>query len=263
MIVIPPRLPHLDPAMSWRDVARQCKEDWVAHEPNPDMPQVLIARRGGRNLAMVITRSPDRNAALTVVARLRIGFDADEIVFVSDSYMLVTQAPAEPSSDAGAPAVGAAAPNLVPGELARRWAAGDRDGISESLVVLVASRQDVTTASLSYTMQEKRLAWTDRDETENLVQVSGLVPDALRQIMALEPITANPEFAAIAGLFGFTRERALFHASRATLFDLARDGHRVFEMVTSAHLEWAHDKDKNEDRGQRLDSRSLYDPKAN
>jgi len=70
-------------------------------------------------------------------------------------------------------------------------------------------------------------------------EIIGLIPDALREIMAKKKIIDEiPGLKEIAERLEFTEERARYHTARAVMYMLAGKGCIIKDYVTPTHLEW-------------------------
>lgn len=137
-----------------------------------NLPACLTFFRGDEPVSLVIANEVQRDVALALMRMGRLGFEADTIYFSHDTY--------------GLTGFGADAPELAPGELQARWKAGDREGISEGLLLFEAkARIGVTVGRcLQYevlTLRKKhRVRWTDDFPMDG---ATGFIPRILGETM--------------------------------------------------------------------------------
>jgi ribosomal protein S27AE len=212
---------------SWEELARSTKEEWTRRE-GPDMPQVVIAERGGRPIAMAIMSACNRDDALQAAAMLRGAGDCDRIAMVNDTHFERSEA-----------APGGGPPRRKPGELQRRFQAGD-PSVTEAVCCLAVARDlTVEAVHLPYRRSGRRVHWLGPIPAGGALQ--GYLPDALRAIMAAPAAVDRPdsgELAELAGRMGLDRGRLLWHMTRIVLGILSRLHCRVFDYITADHPEW-------------------------
>ena len=205
---------------TWEDLARRCKEEWVRREACPDMPPVAIAEREGRAVAMVVAPRVERDLGLIACARLRAGFDADLVAFISDGYGALDLDPDRP---------------WPPGHLQSRFEAGD-PAVTEALFCVTATRSARWMVAIHYSMRGGRVEWMGQPRQSEAPQ--GNVPECLARILAQSALAEHPDVLESARQLGFDAERSRFHTGRSALALLAGGGFLVYDLVTGLHPEW-------------------------
>ncbi len=202
------------------DAIRNLKEDWVTQNPTaPDMPPVVVASRGGNPIAMVVSQTIDRDSSLMAAHVMVKAASADHLVLISDSFVMTAEKEI----------------HLEPGELSRRWEAGDRKDISEALCCLIVET-DIEFISLPYAIDGGEIGWGEEKRPE---LAGGRIPETLKEIMKTTRLIDNPELIEGAKVLGIDDpERQWFHLARAAMELLRQNDYIVIDLITDQHPEW-------------------------
>ncbi len=204
------------------ETIRSLKADWVAqNRDSPDMPPVVMASRDGNPIAMVVSPTIDRDSSLHAAHVMVRAASADYLVLINDSFTMTADKEIQ----------------LEPGELQRRWKAGDRKDISEALCcVTMGADKDAEFISLPYAIDGGEIGW---GEEKRSAMASGLIPEVLREIMKAPRLIDEPTLIAGAKAVGIDDpERQLFHLARAAMKLLEQNGYLIIDLISDRHPEW-------------------------
>jgi hypothetical protein len=169
----------------WAEVAKRLKLERVrqyglTNNPEVDLPCTTLVVRGGDAIALLYGDGPDGGRATAYWAALL--FRPQEIVSLSDSYFRVTKA--EDEAD------------FAQGSISADWAAGRREGITESIVaVRMASDEPALAIMFPYERKGNKLRWVKWDGPSN--KVEGAIADYAQE--GFKHATEDPPIAAMDG----------------------------------------------------------------
>jgi hypothetical protein len=214
----------------WAEPARGIKLTFVEKTDRGDLPPTVVARRRGRDEAIVIAPQVDKMLGLQAASTLRFCMDSDELIFVTDAHAYRGR---EEDYE----------------EAKKRWPGGlmqeacDQHGacatgeIMDCLsVVRIAAGGGMSFASMGYhyhgvgtrfRWDDDAAWWTDRGD------LSGFIPDSLRKIMRGPSLLESPSAAILLRKFpGSDPERARYLFAEAGLRKLLEEGFLVMDLLT-------------------------------
>ena len=205
----------------WLVQLKNMKEKAVALTTSGDLPPTVIAARGGDLLAVVIAPAVQRDLGFTAAQILRCGLNPDSLIIAFDVFKKTLKDNEE---------------NLEPGELQRRFEAGE--SIGQEIIAFHVVRDGLVTCwKLSYRYRGKSgppFGWVDCEKMASDT-VSGYVPMVLRRIMADSDGLAGQtidRMAAWALDLGLTDPRRIdFHRSRGCLQAMEKLGFVVLDLL--------------------------------
>lgn len=186
--------------------ARQVKSD-----PEGDLLPVVDFYRGGKPVASAMGDKVDRDVTLDIATAGVSGFAADEIWVSLETF--VAHRMTNPLTHK----------RWEQGEMQEAWRAGERDAVTESLLLVRADRAGVIEQwMLPYQRRRGEVRWVNHHELKHIrddgkdsrERVSGIVPDTLRHAFTLD--TKVDEAMAMADQMGVPRDEARIHMDCAT-----------------------------------------------
>jgi hypothetical protein len=229
---------------NWIELAKHHKKMWVEITERGDMPPTIIGERDGRVLCAVIAPQVDKYQGLQAAAMLRRGLAIDTLTMLLDAHIRTI-------------------PKDQEDEFRKKYKHGDMQkacdeegacelGIISDCLICHRIGQDgkIKMASLTYSYHGKNggvpFAWNDfggRDadglksmsEDEEGNHVEGNIPDALRQIIKLEPLVESGMVKGLASGLGMDKDKQLYHCARAIYSVLSMRGFFVMDYMGHAN----------------------------
>jgi hypothetical protein len=224
----------------WVSLAKEYKKFWVEASERGDMPPAIFAERDGKVLCAVFAPQVDRDQALRAAAILRRALAIDSLTIILDAH--IRTAKIEDKD-----------------EFLKKYKHGDmqkacdeegaceRGEISDCLIChRIGQDGKIQMATLTYSYHGKNggvpFAWNNyggedadqlhlMDENKEGVKLEGNVPNALRQIIKIEPLTNVDYIQSVAAGFGMDREKQLYHCARAVYSVLTQSGYLVIDYL--------------------------------
>lgn len=253
------------------DFAKQQKSWAVEKTQRGDIPPTVIVERNGQVQAIVIAPQIDKYLGLQAAAMCHAGYDPDSITMVMDAHIGTmasgTKPDGEKMSEKDIEEATAAFRKKYPKGM---QAACDDEGACETGDItdcLICHRIDregnISMVTLPYAYHGKEgppFKWLDQDpkykdmltgssEGDKGLQLKGLIPDALREIMKsqslMEHLQEVPSFKEVAEHFNdFSPERVQFHVIRAIISMMSAKKFMILDFVSGTHPEWTGAKDE-------------------
>jgi hypothetical protein len=204
-------------AMTERAVAifRQVKEQAVG-AGRPDVPAQVGVFRDGAIVAIVVVGPGPEDAIARMAFTAVVGFRADTIALVSDSFQAVI------AEDGEVPEW------LRSGEMQQRWEAGLTEGITEALVVIAMNAENSRSVCVPYVTAERSVMW---DDTYPMRMDGGLLA-TISDAFAVRPEYAATG-AASAAILALDDDAYRLRADAAAVRRLTIDGCRVAWVGTA------------------------------
>lgn len=240
-----------DAIKQWIDYARSHKAIAVECTDRGDITPTVIIERDGQIQAIIAAPQVDKHQGLKIAALSQVGFDPDYLTILLDAHIHK----------------GSFKEGQTPEEAAEEYhkkypkglqAACDEEGacdLGEIADCLICHRIDragnIEMVTLPYAYHGKDgppFRWLSDEKYKESVfaanaeegkVLTGLIPDALREIMSRKSITEEiPALKKIAEDMEFTPERARFHTARAIMYILAGNGCLIKDFITPLHMDW-------------------------
>ena len=185
----------------WLEQAKNQKQAWVHATDVGDVPPTVFIEKDGKHLCTVVATQVDKHMGLYACRLLKKAFDPDFVTLMLDAHMTISEGKSKEEEERILEKyVG------KPGSMQK---ACDEEGacalgeITDCINVLRVDREgNIAYGVVSYDYHGKgtTLEWTDHgqvidEKTEKKPMLSGLMPEALREIMLKEkPIWEDEGF---------------------------------------------------------------------
>lgn len=229
------------------DFAKQQKEFVLSWTESGDLPPTVLVERYDALEAIIMSPDIDKNLALQAAALAKLGFDPDSLILIFDARMTQTLDKKnynEAIDDFQ---------NKYPYGLQNVCESNkSQKDIVDCLICYQINRHcEIQLAVIPYehkSKQNKRsFEWLDNKMEYNAnnkwsdqINLSGFIPDSLKQIMSSKKLFEQvPALKDLAENYGrFSEEKARFHAARAVVSLLLKDGFMVTDLISGKHPEW-------------------------
>jgi hypothetical protein len=233
--------PQMNTMDDWIELSKEHKRRWVEITDRGDMPPTMFAERKGRIICAVVARHVDKYEGLQAAAMLRRACDIDALTMILDAHIRkgkIGQTEEEFRQEME---------QYKPGDMQRMCdeeGACSRGEISDCLIChRIDNSGKIKMVILTYDYHGKQggveFKWTNyggdeiriMDEADPALRLGGNIPDALRQIMALPPLTDMDFVAALGEVHGIGKEQQLYHCTRAIYSILSLKGFLVMDYI--------------------------------
>lgn len=237
-----------------------------------DILPTVICERDGQDQVIVVAPDMDKNLALHAANMLKFGMDPDSMIFMFDAHVAQgkrkegqTQEEAESEF----------AKKYPPGSMQKMCdesGACETGEITDCIIVHRVDRAGkISMATLPYSYHGKGgppFKWLDDfdfargDEADGEVQMTGYIPDAIRQIISQPEAPELTALKALQDAKDFTEERCRFHSARAVMHVLTVKKYMVVDFVTPTHPEWTDCLEKGKEFVERSIAKGMFPGEA-
>lgn len=249
-------------AQSWVEFAKRQKDHAVKNTDRGDIPPTVIVERNGKVQAIVIAPQIDKRLGLQAAAMCQAGYDPDAITMVLDAHIGTMSSGKRPDGEKMTEEEIEAAT----AEWRKKYPKGMQHAcdnedacatgdITDCLICHRINREGkITMVTLPYAYHGKdgpAFKWLDQDAKykdmvgESPIELTGLIPDALREIMSHGNIIDQvPTIKELSNHFkDFSEERIRFYIARAIIGLLASRHFAILDFLSGTHPEWTGAKD--------------------
>lgn len=219
--------------LPWQQTAMNLKVVAVAATKRGDLNPAVIAERKGKIVAIVIAPKLDKHDGLKACEMARVGMAADTITAIFDAH--TTLAPIQSVDE-----FRQKYPNGMQ-QACDDQGACETGEISDCLICHRIDRQgQITMSVMPYnyhgegtTFKWNHLHFYTMTSKEDGTRLEGLIPETLRQVMALESMMHNPMLKGLAPDFGLDDYKRWYHTSRAAMRFLREQGFIVMDNLST------------------------------
>lgn len=232
----------------WVEFAKDKKAIAVESMERGDLPPTVVVERDGELCAIVIASQIDKEKGIQAAVLCQTGFDPDALIMIMDAHVHTAQKVEGQTVEQAREEM---AKKFPPGSMQKMC---DEEGACETGLItdcLICHRIDrngsIDLVTLPYSYHGKNgppFVWLDQDPKYKEMtalkddQITGYIPNSLREIMKQPSLFENEEFLKMSNAFEFTPERRRFHTARAIMSILKSQDFFVMDCISGRHPEW-------------------------